>query len=383
VVVSGRAVRVLYVTDGWTVHDRRFALGLVESGHEVVYRAVGRTGSSIEDGPASLAPAFSVDEWRAGAVSFWFRLPGMVREVRRLVREFRPDVIHAGPIQRGAFIAALAGGRPLVSMSWGSDLLWDARRGLGKRIAEVVLRRTDSLVCDCETVRRRSLELGMDPRRVVVFPWGVDLEAFAVNGRPRLREALGWQKAFVLVSARTWEPVYGVDLVVDAFTIALSRQPALRLLLLGNGSHRRRILRRLNATEAIRRVHMAGPVRHNDLPDYFRSADLYVSASRSDGSSVTLLEAMASGLPAVVSDIPSNLEWVESGVHGWTFRDGDPHSLAEAILDAFDKRARLKAMGRAVRELAEARADWTKNFRRLYEAYALAESCADRRPHAA
>jgi glycosyltransferase involved in cell wall biosynthesis len=124
-------------------------------------------------------------------------------------------------------------------------------------------------------------------------------------------------------------------------------------------------------------------VRHNDLPDYFRSADLYVSASRSDGSSVTLLEAMASGLPAVVSDIPSNLEWVESGVHGWTFRDGDPHSLAEAILDAFDKRARLKAMGRAVRELAEARADWTKNFRRLYEAYALAESCADRRPHAA
>jgi L-malate glycosyltransferase len=268
-------------------------------------------------------------------------------------------------------------------MSWGSDLLWGARRGSGKWIAEFVLRRSGSLVCDCDTVRQRSVELGMDPRAVVVFPWGVDLEAFALHGPRRLREILGWRDAFVLISARNWERVYGVDLVAEAFSIALSRQPALRLLLLGSGSDRGRIRHPLNATGAIRRVHMAGPVRHDDLPEYFRSADLYVSASRSDGSSITLLEAMASGLPAVVSDIPSNREWIENGVHGWTFRDGDPRSLAQTILDAFGDRARLKAMGRAGRSRTEMRADWKTNFPRLYEAYALAQTRSGRRPHAA
>jgi glycosyltransferase involved in cell wall biosynthesis len=364
------------------VHDRRFVRGLLESGHEVTYRAVGRAVNSIGESPAGQSRALSVDEWRAGGASFWLRLPGLVGNVRRLVRDLRPDIVHAGPIQRGAFVAALAGGRPLVSMSWGSDLLWGARRGSGKWISEVVLRRSDSLVCDCDTVRQRSIELGMDPQAVVVFPWGVDLKVFALHGRSRLREILGWRDEFVLISARTWERVYGVGLVAEAFAIALRRQPALRLMLLGSGSDRGRIQRMLNASGAIRRVHMAGPVRHDDLPEYFRCADVYVSASRSDGSSITLLEAMASGLPAIVSDIPSNREWIEDGVHGWRFRDGDPRSLADTILKAYGEVASLKAMGLAGRRLTETRADWNSNFPRLYEAYALAQARSGRRAHA-
>jgi L-malate glycosyltransferase len=375
-------VRVLYLTQGWTVHDRRFVRGLLDSGHEVTYRAVERAANSIGERPAGESLALSIGEWRAGGASFWLRLPGLVGRLRRLIRGMRPDVIHAGPIQRGAFVAALAGGRPLVSMSWGSDLLWGARRGPGKWIAEFVLRRSDSLVCDCDTVRQQSIKLGMDPQAVVAFPWGVDLRAFDLDGRRRLREILGWRDAFVLISARTWEPVYGVDLVAEAFAIALSRQPALRLLLLGSGSDRSRIQRMLNAGGAIRRVHMAGPVRHDDLPDYLRCADVYVSASRSDGSSITLLEAMASGLPAIVSDIPSNREWIEDGVHGWWFRDGDPRSLADTILKAYGEKERLKAMGLAGRKATETKADWNSNFPRLYEAYALAQARSGRRAHA-
>jgi glycosyltransferase involved in cell wall biosynthesis len=91
-----------------------------------------------------------------------------------------------------------------------------------------------------------------------------------------------------------------------------------------------------------------------------------------DGSSVSLMEALACGLPALVSDIPANREWVTDGVNGWLFPDGDVYALAAAILRAYDERMNLAEIGRAARAAAEEKADWKKNFQKLLEAYELA-----------
>jgi glycosyltransferase involved in cell wall biosynthesis len=108
------------------------------------------------------------------------------------------------------------------------------------------------------------------------------------------------------------------------------------------------------------------------LPRYYRSADLYISASHSDGTSISLLEAMACGRPVLVSDIPGNRAWVEPGVQGWWFLDGNLRSLADAFSEAYNQRQRLSEMGQAARRLAEEHADWPKNFNKLLDAYNLA-----------
>ncbi len=89
-----------------------------------------------------------------------------------------------------------------------------------------------------------------------------------------------------------------------------------------------------------------------------------------DGTSVSLLEALASGLPVVVSDLASNREWVHPGENGWLGEAGNPAAFAAAILEAaaLDP-GRLTAIGRANRSVAEARADWSENSRSLLEAY--------------
>ena len=119
-------------------------------------------------------------------------------------------------------------------------------------------------------------------------------------------------------------------------------------------------------------MHFAGQISQDRSPDFFRAADLYISASHSDGSSISLLEALASGVPALVSDIPGNLEWIQDGVQGWTFPKGDVAGLAEAITRAVDRRESLPQMRTAARALAENRADWRQNFRELLRAYELA-----------
>ena len=62
----------------------------------------------------------------------------------------------------------------------------------------------------------------------------------------------------------------------------------------------------------------------------YRAADLYLSASHSDGSSVSLMEALGCGLPVLVSDIPGNREWVTDGEQGWLFPDGDDAAAVAA-----------------------------------------------------
>ncbi len=85
---------------------------------------------------------------------------------------------------------------------------------------------------------------------------------------------------------------------------------------------------------------------------------------------------MASGRPALVSDIPGNREWVTPGQTGWWFRDGDSSALADAIVQASQARGTLPELGHQARQVAEARADWRVNFKILLQAYEQARQVA-------
>jgi glycosyltransferase involved in cell wall biosynthesis len=117
-------------------------------------------------------------------------------------------------------------------------------------------------------------------------------------------------------------------------------------------------------------VTFAGQVPQADLPRFYHMADLYLSPAHVDGSSVSLLEALACGLPCLVSDIPTNREWVTENVNGWLFPDGDADALAARILRLLDDRQALDRAGQAARRTAEERANWKNGFQKLLEIYA-------------
>jgi glycosyltransferase involved in cell wall biosynthesis len=105
------------------------------------------------------------------------------------------------------------------------------------------------------------------------------------------------------------------------------------------------------------------------LPDYFNEADLYASATYSDGSSISLLEAMGCGLPVVVPDRHGNREWVRPGVNGWLYPPGDAGALRAAMLDALTRSELRAAMRDANLAAVRERADWERNFPKLLEVY--------------
>ncbi len=356
-------MRILYFSLGYSTHDYRFLKSISESGHEVFFVQLEGNTRQVED--RSVPPNVRLVLWKGGHEPFkWSNLPKLVLDFRRLTREIKPDLIHAGPIQTCAFIAILSGFHPILTMSWGFDLMDDVHRNKWwEWVTCFTLKRSTFFISDAMVTRDKAVAYGMNPNKTIVFPWGVDLEHFKPS-TSNLRPSI-----FTLFCNRSWEPRYGVDVLARAFVQVAQQNENVNLLMLGSGSQGNVIRQILQNGGVLDRVAFGGHVSQTDLPNWYHRADLYISPSHVDGSSVSLMEALACGIPCLVSDIPANKEWVVEDENGWLFRDGDANHLAEKILAAISQREKLPEIGRSNRKLAEMRADWKKNAEALMNVY--------------
>lgn len=359
-------MKIIYFSLDYTTHDHRFLSALAESPHEVFYVRLQRGQRQTESRP--VPEKIHQVQWAGGRTLFlWRNLPGLVWDFRRVVRQIQPDLIHAGPIQTCAFITALAGFKPLLTMSWGFDLMKDVDRGSWWQFAtRYTLKRSNFFTSDAYVTRDKATAYGMDASKTVVFPWGVDLAHFNAADR---QFQVGQEEGFTLFCNRSWETNYGVDVLARAFVIAAKKKPGISLLLLAGGSQAGVIRDIFMQGGVLDRVTFPGQIGQTDLPRFYHMADLYISPSHVDGSSVSLMEALACGLPCLVSDIPANKEWVQDDKNGWLFPDGDHEALAAKILQAVEQRQSLPAIGAGARQTAVEKANWPQNVKTLMQTY--------------
>jgi len=362
-------LRLLYFTEADSPHDQRFLSALAGTGHQVFALRQKQCQPKTIEGIIELTWPSRNPNW-----SYWGGWQNACEQLREMLARTKPDLVHAGPIQGPALLAALSGFQPLVTMSWGSDILVRAHRSPWTRFGtKIVLDRTSVFLADCQTVADEAKTYGFSGENIIQFPWGVNLEHFSPkNGRKdgqRLRASLGWEENFIILCNRSWYPIYGVDVLAKAFVRSLSENDSLRLILAGTGPQSDEILSIL--APVADKVYLTGRVDAEALPGIYSAADLFVSPSHSDGSSVSLLEAMACSRPVLVSDIPSNKEWITPGEAGELFRDGDPVSLKEKMIRMADD-PDLEKYGSRARALAEKRANWDENFQKLLTAYQMA-----------
>jgi glycosyltransferase involved in cell wall biosynthesis len=106
------------------------------------------------------------------------------------------------------------------------------------------------------------------------------------------------------------------------------------------------------------------------MPDYLRSADIYVSTSLSDGTSVSLLEAMACGVFPIVTDIPGNRPWIAHGKNGFLFEKGDYDKLSELILQNIGSKELIKNAAKINQEIVKEKGNWENNIKEIGNLYA-------------
>jgi glycosyltransferase involved in cell wall biosynthesis len=310
-------VRVLYFSRDYTPHDHRFLAALAQSDHSIYYLRLEKREPRSEELP--LPQNIETVPWVGGKQPVnLIELPGLFLGLRKVLSGVVPDLIHAGPLQSCAWLAAITGFHPLVSMSWGYDLMQDAEKNayLGW-MTRFTLRRSTIMIGDCEAVRNQAIRFGMERDRIVIFPWGVDLSNFA----PRNISQRNTDR-FTLLSVRAWEPVYGVDTIARAFIKVARQHPDVYLIMLGAGSQGELIRKIITDGGVVDRVSFPGRVSQASLPDYYRAADLVLErfpyrwfirlASGGDGVRVSVR----------FPDIPGNRKWIQTDITGGFSKKG-------------------------------------------------------------
>jgi glycosyltransferase involved in cell wall biosynthesis len=344
---------------------------LVCAGYEVWFWNLTATQPPENELPSGVRSIISTSSVASGASPGKYR--ELLPECQSLLRELQPALVHAGPIQSCGYLAALADFHPMVLMSWGSDLLMHAERNSEwKQATELALQKADAFFCDCDTVRKKANSFRVfSDSQVVQFPWGVKQRVFSpVGPLPPSDRFMRRAGTTTFIHTRSWDPLYGTDVLLDAFLRARSTNPSLRLLLLGDKSGAQSLRSFVHAHDLTDAVSFLGPQPAEELPMWFRAADAYVSCAKSDGTSVSLLEAMATGLPVVVTDIPSNREWVAEPENGWLAPAGSSGAVADKMLQvAYLTPQERKTMSESNQRVVAERADWDKNFPGLLEMY--------------
>lgn len=340
------------LADASSLHAGRWAGWFAGRGHRVML-------ASLEE-PRGIRVQFA----RLPGRSRWLDYMAAVPALRKEIREFRPDLVNAHFVPNYGLMGAMSGFRPLAVSAWGSDLLVSAKRSILHRArVRWALSRADLATCDGRVLVDELSKSGVAPGRILNVPMGVDRELIA--GR---RGGIPNQGPLRIISTRSLEPVYDVETVIRAMPlVAKGTKRPVKLTVAGGGSLRGTL--ELMARELGVDAEFTGALEHGALIRRLDQADVYVTASRSDSTSVSLLEAMARGLVPVAGDIPGNREWIDGGANGLLFTPGDHAGLAEKIADVAEGRVDGERMiSENVRVVSE-RGCWQDNMEEVEDSF--------------
>jgi len=280
------------------------------------------------------------------------------------------DMIHAHWAIPTGLIGAWIGGllrKPIVVTIHGSDLRMALERhGYVRKIFVYVCENAGRLNCVSNIQKEEMEQLGIESEKISTIPMGVD-EAFFEEGGKRIIDPSRTQ--FIILSNRNLLPMYNVSLLIRAVPLILKEEPGTKFRIAGDGSEKEDLtmqVRNLNLNDF---VEFLGRVPHQEMPRLLAETDVYVSTSSCDGTSVSLLEAMASGAFPVVADIPSNREWVTDGANGFLVPQESESMLAKRIVEAIRNRRLLREAYRKNRKIVEQRAYWRNNIEKITELY--------------
>lgn len=366
-------LKILYVSDLPGVHDYKNLSEILRNGHRVLYYC----NSKIIEYPSfkrigyyipSISGLDIYNNPKLSSTSGLF-LYQRTKELKKIYKDFNPDVVHTGWIQTAGWLAYLAKTKPYLIQPYGSDVFLVPESSLVNRFKTIfAVKNASKVVTNSRTEKDILSKLIPDKSGDIVFiPRGVDLSIFkgkvSESEKEKIKSLLGLKGKIILVSNKNFRPIYGLKYLLIAMERILKKFPEIELVLIGGGPEESNLKKLAQKLNIVRNIIWAGYRTSDEIYSYLQASDIYISSSLSDGSSVSLLEAMASGLPVAITDIPGHREWIEDKKGGLFFQKKDPPSIVETITRLLKvNRSELESMGSINVKVVQERGDFRKNF---------------------
>lgn len=310
-------MRICYFGNAQSIHVQRWAQYFVAKGYEVAI---------ISDRFASI-PGIEVYNYNyPPRTKKWLAALRRRIRIKKAIKEFRPDIVHAQGAASWAIHAARTRIRPFFVQGWGSEILGLSgfKPGLRKKIFKA-LKQANLIGLPGQHMKDILLKYKeLNPNKLVIFQYGIDTSLF----HPVERSS----KIKLVISTRHLGPLYNVETLIRAVPLVIKRFNNMRFTIVGTGPQKRYLESSANKLQVRNFIDFVGSQPPAKVAYYLQQSDIYVSTSLSDGASLSLMEAMACGSFPIVTDIPANRNWIKNGKNGFLVSVDNPKDLADKII---------------------------------------------------
>ncbi|MHB1653252.1 MAG: glycosyltransferase [Desulfitobacteriaceae bacterium] len=346
--------RLCLLANAASPHTEKWALELARRGWEV--EIISFLPAAIPQVKVHVVPPFF--GWKADIIL-------RQRWITRMVKELKPDLVHAHYASSFGLLGALAGGRPLIISAWGSDIFSFPRKSfLHRALLKWTLRQAEVL-CSTSKVMAEEMKRYVEPgRSIEIIPFGVDVERFAPP------EEVNQAAPVVFGVAKYLQPVYGLDILIKAFAELERRLPGRALLrIAGDGPERRKLNNLAKRLGVEGRVEWPGLIPNREVAQFYQGLDVVVVPSRQESFGVTAVEGSACARPIIASKVGGLPEVVLDQETGLLVTPGDVEELASAmefLVNYPEERLRL---GEAGRKFVLEHYSWLDNVSQMERVY--------------
>jgi glycosyltransferase involved in cell wall biosynthesis len=365
-------MRLCYISNPNSSHTHRWLGWFVRHGHTVCLLADVPMKEAWQDTQAiDLSKIFYAPIIRFPVWSVW---------LRGFLRRWRPDVLHAHRVNSAGWLAASCGFHPYIVTSWGSDVFIQPQRSrLARLLARYTLRNADLVTVNSQAMGDQVIRLGASADRVRNVQFGIEMDIFnpqslTAQQEIDLRQHLSIpEKAPLVLCPRAINSIYNIDIIFQSVPLVLQRFPQVVFVFINYNADQdyKSSLDSMASDLGIEgNIHWLSPIRERgNLAKLYHLSDVVISVPSSDGTPVSVLEAMACGRPMIVSDLPSLREYIHHGENGWLVPVGEPTVLAQHIIRFLENSDLSSDFGLKASQVVAATNNYDVNMQQMESLY--------------
>lgn len=360
--------KVLFLSDGSSIHTKRWINSLSEKGVKIHLFSLKPVETSEYPKENFSFTCFNLQK-RFGGLSKLGYLK-VLPELKKVIREFKPDIMHAHFASSYGLLGALSAFHPFVLSVWGSDVFdFPKKSFLHKSLLGYNLKKADKILSTSHVMAEETKIY--TEKEIEVTPFGINTDQFKPEKADRAALTPFSENDIVVGTIKLLEDKYGINYLIEAFSMVLHRHPELplKLLIVGDGSERKNLENLADGLGIAEKVYFAGMADYSKVPYFNRMLDVYAALSNYESFGVAVIEAQSCGKPVVVSDAGGLPEVVEDGVTGFVVERKNAEAAAEKLEKLVLDAALRERMGNAGRERVLKLYDWNENVAQMMKIY--------------
>lgn len=316
---------------------------------------------------------FEIETWelKQSGKGFFGRLKRIfeycfcIFEIKKIIKNHKPDLILAERATSYGFLAAISGVKPIVIAQQGISDLWPENSvlyTLKKILQDFAYKKADLIHAWGTIMIPAMLASKVNLDKILVLPKGINLSEFENKNTSSDLKI----KAIV---TRSLYVEYGHDCILKAFAILNKKKIDFELTIVGDGNQFEKLKELSHNLEIDSKVIFTGRILNTELPKLLQESNLYISMPTTEGVSASLFEAMASNSYPIVSQILGNECWISHRKNGQLIRVNDFEMLANEIIWAFENVNYRKKVVSENRKFVEENANYAINMKIIAEKY--------------